>query len=239
MIRIRISWPKKGISVVGLTRFVPIETVQVLRCSLNCALAGLLIVGAAACGSSLDRGQAEAAISAKIDGAAGSIRVFRARCVEKYFEKYPIRFIEDAQVARQYRLLEDAGLASQFAAQATSAQCGTPYPESLRVIGITLTPKGVAQQWPEHNELGGGWDLVMGRRELVEVTAIVSESDLARAEYTWRLVPTVAGEALGQSSLQQQRASATFRRQDGGWQLIRIDARPAGLREPLNASPPR
>jgi hypothetical protein len=191
----------------------------------------------AACGSSLSRAQAAAAISTKIDGPIGSIRLFRARCVEKNFEKYPIRFIEDAQTARQYRLLEDAGLASQFAGQATSAQCGTPYPESLRVIGITLTPKGAAEQWSEHNERGGGWDLVTGRRELVEVTAIVAESDLARAEFTWRLVPTVAGEALGQSSLQQQRASATFRRQDGSWQLIRIDGGPPRLREPLSASP--
>ena len=207
--------------------------------SLRRALAGLLMIGTAACGSSLNRAQAAAAISAKIAGPVGSIRVFRARCVEKYFEKYPIRFIEDAQAARQYRLLEDAGLATQFVGQATSAQCGTPYPESLRVIGITLTPKGIAQQWPEHNELGGGWDLAMGRRELVEVTAIVSESDLARAEFTWRLVPTIAGQALDQSPLQQQRASATFRRQDGGWQLMRIDARPPRLREPLSASPPR
>jgi len=190
------------------------------------------MIGTAACGSSLNRAQAAAAISAKIDGPVGSIRVFRARCVEKYFEKYPIRFIEDAQAARQYRLLEDAGLATQFVGQATSAQCGTPYPESLRVIGITLTPKGIAQQWPEHNELGGG-------RELVEVTAIVSESNLARAEFTWRLVPTIAGQALDQSPLQRQRASAAFRRQDGGWQLIRIDARPPRLREPLSASPPR
>ena len=196
------------------------------------------MIGTAACGSSLNRAQAAAAISAKIDGPVGSIRVFRARCVERYFEKYPTRFIEDAQVARHYRLLEDAGLASQFVEQATSEQCGTPYPESLRVIGITLTPKGVAEHWPEHNELGGGWDLVMGRRELVEVTAIVSESDLARAEFTWRLLPTVAGDALGQSAL-QERASATFRRQDGSWQLIRVDARPPRLREPLSASPPR
>ena len=193
----------------------------------------------AACGSSPSRAQAAAAISAKIDGPIGSIRVFQAKCVEKYFEKYPIRFIEDAQTARQYRLLEDAGLASQFVAQATSAQCGTPYPESLRVIGITLTPKGIAEQWPVHHELGGGWDLVTGRRELVAVTAIVSESDLARAEFTWRLIPTVAGEALGQNSLEQQRASATLRRQDGVWQLIRIDARPPRLREPLTASPLR
>ena len=198
------------------------------------------MIGTAACGSSLNRAQAAAAISAKIDGPLGSIRVFRARCVEKYFEKYPTRFfIDDAQTGRQYRLLEEAGLATQFVAQATAAQCGTPYPESLRVIGITLTPKGIAQQWPEHNELGGGWDLVMGRRELAEVTAIASESDLARAEFTWRVVPTIAGQALAQSPLQQQRASATFRRQGGGWQLIRIDARPPRLREPLSASPPR
>jgi hypothetical protein len=221
-------------------RFIPKETAQVSRrFVLRGAVAAILFAGVAACSSSLSRPQAGAAISARISGPLGSIRVFRQRCVEKYFEKYPIRFIDDAQTARQYRSLEEAGLATQFGGKATSAQCGTPYPESLRVIGITLTPKGIAEHWPEHQERGGGWDLVTARRELVEVTAIVSESDLARAEFTWRLVPTVAGEALGQKSLQQQRASATFRRQDGAWRLLRIDARPPRLREPLSASSPR
>ena len=232
MIRIRISWPNKGISVVRPTRFVPIETVQVLRCSLNRARGSphrwsgrVWIV--------TDRGQAAAAYFGqdrrrrRLDqGVSGTV------CREDFRGKLRSVLLRTPS-SKTIRLLEDAGLANQFAGQATSAQCGTPYPESLRVIGITLTPKGVAQQWPEHNELGGGWDLVMGRRELVEVTAIVSESDLARAEYTWRLVPTVAEKRSAKSSLQQQRASATFRRQDGGWQLIRIDARPPGLREPL------
>jgi hypothetical protein len=239
VIRIRIFWPKDAGSGSGPTRFVPIKTVQVRRTSLGFALAGILLVGVAACGSSLSRAQAAAAISAKMGGPIGSLRVFRHRCVEKNFERYPLVFYEHNQIARNQRSLERAGLATTFSEQPTPEECGTPYLESKEVIAITLTPKGAAENWPEHNELGGGWDLVTGRRELVEVTAIVSESDLARAEFTWRLVPTVAGEALGQSSLQQQRGSATFRRQDGGWQLIRIDARPPRLREPLSASPSR
>lgn len=55
-----------------------------------------LLVGVAACNSGeLSRSQAAKALAARIDGPVGSIRVLRARCVEKYFEKYPIRFIED------------------------------------------------------------------------------------------------------------------------------------------------
>jgi hypothetical protein len=193
-----------------------------------------LLVAAAACNSGeLSRSQAAKALASRINGPVGSIRVFRARCVEKFFEKYPIRYIEDAQTARQYRLLEEAGLATQFVGQATPDQCGTPYPESLRLIGVTLTPKGAAENWPEHTERGGGWDIVPARRELVEVTGMATEADLTRAEFTWRFVPTVGGAALGQSS-SSQRASATFQRYDDGWRLIRIDDRPPGLREPLS-----
>jgi hypothetical protein len=125
-----------------------------------------LLVGVVACnGGELTRSHAAKELAARFNGSVGSIRVFRTKCVEKYFEKYPIRFIEDAQLARHYRSLEDAGLATQFEKPSTSEQCGTPYPESLRVIGMTLTPKGVAQQWPEHRERGGGWDVALGNRE--------------------------------------------------------------------------
>jgi hypothetical protein len=186
----------------------------------------------------MNRSQAAAAISAKIGGPIGSIKVFRHRCVEKNFERYPVVFYEHNQIARHQRSLERAGLATTFSGQPTAEECGTPYLEHKEVIAMTLTPKGAAENWPEHTELGGGWDVVLGSRELVEVTAIVTESDLARAEFSWRLVPTIAGEALGQKAL-QERASATFRRDDDGWRLIRIDSRPAGLREPLSASPGR
>ena len=146
-------------------------------------------------------------------------------------------FFADNQIARHQRSLERAGLATTFSGQPTAEECGTPYLENKEVIGITLTTKGAAEAWPEHNEHGGGWDVGLGSRELVEVTTIVTESDLARAEFSWRLVPTVAGEALGQIAL-QQRASATFRRDDD-WRLIRIDNRPPRLREPLDGSPDR
>ena len=183
-----------------------------------------LLVGIAACNSGeLSRSQAANALAASINGPVGSIRVFRARCVEKDFEKYPIRFIEDAQIARQYRSLEDAGLATQSAGQPTPEQCGTPYPESLRLIGITLTPKGAAEHWPEHQERGGGWDIPLARRELVEVTAILPQSDptITRVEFTWRVIPTAGGAALGQTSAPRG-GSATFRRDDDEWRFVRM-----------------
>jgi hypothetical protein len=205
---------------------------------LRCALAGLLLVGVTACGSGPTRSQAAAAISARISGPAASIRIFRERCVERNFGNYPPRFLEDAQTYRQYVSLQDAGLATTFDGQPTPEKCGTPYLEHKRLIAITLTAKGEAEHWPEHTERGGGWDIVLAHRQLLEVTEIVTESNLARAAYTWQSVPTAGGAALGNTS-SPQRASATFRRESGGWRLIRIDNRPPGLREPLSESPDR
>ena len=188
--------------------------------------AGLLLVGIAAC----DRGELsrslaanELAASFAAASANNTIRVFRATCVEKYFEKYPIRFIENVETARQYRLLEEAGLATRFDAPATSARCGTAYPESLRIIGITLTPKGAAEEWPEHQEGQGGWDIALGHRELVDVTAIQPQPDTTRArvEFQWRVVPTTAGAALGQTSAPRA-GVATFRRDDSRWRFLQM-----------------
>ena len=150
------------------------------------------------------------------------VRVFRTKCVEKYFEKYPLRFLEDVQTARQYRLLEEAGFATQFSAAATSERCGTAYPESLRIIGIQLTPKGLAEQWPEHREREGGWDIPsVARRELIAVTSIERQSEptLAWVVYTWRWIPTAGGLALGQTDARRE-SRVTFRRdQATGWRI--------------------
>jgi hypothetical protein len=189
---------------------------------LRGAITWLLLAGVAACGNSeLNRGQAARALAARINGPAGSTRVFRERCVEKNFDRYPIRFIEDTQTARQYRLLEEAGLATTLLGQPTAEKCGTPYLESKQLIAITLTPKGAAENWPEHQERGGGWDVGLARRELVEVTDILPEPDptLSRAEFTWRFVPTAGGAALGQTS-EPRRGSATFRRYADGWRMM-------------------
>jgi hypothetical protein len=190
----------------------------------------LLILGIAACGRALNRQQAAAAISTRIRGPADSIRVFRERCVEKNFGNYAVMFFQDNQTARQYRGLQDAGLATFFDGQPTPEKCGTPYLENKQLIAITLTAKGAAEQWPEHTERGGGWDIVAARRELVDVTGVVTESDLARAEFTWRSVPTAGGTALGTPPA-SRRASATFRRYVDGWRLIWIDYRVPGLRD--------
>jgi len=149
------------------------------------------------------------------------LRVYRAKCVEKNFEDYPIRFIEDAQTARQYRLLAEAGFATEFTEEATTERCGTPYPLSLRIIGIRLTPKGTAQGWPEHREREGGWDLpLLVRREFIAVTNIERQIDpaLARVAYSWRLIPTPVGLALEQSEAPRD-ASLLFRRGYFGWQI--------------------
>lgn len=194
------------------------------------ALGAVACAGIVACGSgTLSRRQATAALAAEVSGPAGSIRVFRTRCVERNFGDYPLNFAEDNQTADHYRSLEDAGLATTFFGQPTPDECGTPYLESKQLIGISLTATGAAEDWPEHQERGGGWDIVLAHRELVEVTDILMEPDRAivRAEFTWRLVPTAGGAALGRAS-SALRGHSTFQRDDDGWRLTRIDYSPPG-----------
>ena len=193
-----------------------------MKLRLRTAIPWLLLVGVAACSNSeLSRRQAATALEARVNGPAGSTRVFRERCVEKNFARYPIRFLEDTQTDRQYRLLEEAGLVTRFSGQPTPEQCRTTYLQNSALIGITLTAKGKAEHWPEHQERGGGWDIAMARRELVEVTDIFAEPDpaLRRAGFTWRFVPTTGGAALGQTSEPRQ-GSATFHRDADGWRFM-------------------
>ena len=185
-------------------------------------LVALLLACIVSCGrSDLSRAQAAAAISSRLGGPAGSVRVFRTRCVEKDFGRYPLIFYEDNRIARQHRALEEAGLATRLSRQPTREECGTPYLEHQEMIAIALTPKGEAEKWPEHNERGGGWDVVTARRELMELTRIVPESDptIVRVEFTWRLEPTAGGKALGQNASPIQQY-ATFQRFDDGWRLV-------------------
>ena len=123
-----------GCASSSRVRLLSLATGHRLMISRRChVITWPLLVGVLACnGGELSRSHAAKELAARFNGSVGSLRVFRTKCVEKYFEKYPIRFIEDAQLARQYRSLEDAGLATQFGKPATSEQCGTPYPESLR-----------------------------------------------------------------------------------------------------------
>jgi hypothetical protein len=196
----------------------------------------LLLAGTVSCSrSELSRAQAAAAISSRLAGPAGSVRVFRTRCVEKDFGKYPLVFYEDNRIARQHRALEETGLATRLSRQPTAEECGTPYLEHKEMIAIALTRKGESEKWPEHNERGGGWDVVVARRELMEVTRIVTESDptMARAEFTWRLEPTAGGEALGQDPSPMQQY-ATFQRFDDGWRLVNNRARQV---EPTGRAP--
>ena len=187
-----------------------------------------LLVAVVACGTGeLTRSQAARELAARFAGPQAPqmvVRVFRTKCVEKYFEKYPLRFREDMHTAYQYRVLEEAGFAKQFSVPATSERCGTPYPESLRIIGIQLTPKGLAEHWPEHREREGGWDIPeVARFELIDVTAIEPQSDpsLARVVYTWRWIPTAGGRAFGRTDAPRE-SRVTFRRNQTGWRMSTV-----------------
>ena len=210
---------------------------------LFCGIGVVLLAAGVSCGrAELSRAEAAAAISRRLAGPSGSIRVFRTRCVEKDFGKYPLVFYEDNRIARQHRALEEAGLATRLSRQPSAEECGTPYLEHKEMIAIALTPEGDAEKWPEHNERGGGWDVVVARRELMEVTRIVAESDptIARAEFTWRLEPTAGGKALGQNPSPMQQY-ATFQRREDGWRLVNNRARqiePTG-RTPGQLNSPR
>jgi hypothetical protein len=197
-----------------------------------------LLVGVVACGiGELTRSHAARELAARFAGPQAPqpvVRVFRAKCVEKYFERYPLRFREDMGAAYQYRVLAEAGFATQFSVAATSERCGTPYPESLRIIGIQLTPKGLAEQWPEHREGEGGWDIpVATRRELIAVTAIEPQSDptLARVVYTWRWIPTPGGRAFGGTDAPRE-SRVTFRRDQTGWRMSTVRENEGTIGEP-------
>ena len=194
-------------------------------CLARWALAALLVTSVAACGNANpSRSRAAAEIATRVSGPAGSVRIFRARCVERNFGRYPIVFFEDNRIARQYRSLEAAGLVTVTFPQPTPEQCGTPYLEHKEIIAIALTARGAAEKWPEHTEGAGGWDVVLARRELLDVTGIQAESNAttAWADFTWRLVPTAGGAALSQAT-PPLRGRALFERHDDGWRLARVE----------------
>ena len=64
-----------------------------------------LLVAVVACGTGeLTRSQAARELAARFAGPQAPqmvVRVFRTKCVEKYFEKYPLRFREDVHTAYQ------------------------------------------------------------------------------------------------------------------------------------------
>jgi hypothetical protein len=192
---------------------------HITRC-LTATLLGALV---AACGNAnLSRSRAAAEIAASVNGPAGSVRIFRTRCVERDVARYPLVFYEDNRIVRQYRSLEAAGLVTVSLPQPTPEACGTPYLEHKELIEIALTAKGAAEKWPEHAEGVGGWDIVLGHREFLDVTGIETAADAtsARADFTFHLVPTAGGAALSQTS-SPLRGTATFERGDEGWRLVR------------------
>jgi hypothetical protein len=85
-------------------------------------------------------------------------------------------------------------------------------------VAASLTSEGRAasRQWQQS---GNGWDVLIARRELVEVTGLTggeAESKQSRVEYTWRWQPTGVGVSFDTSSQAHQNLPASIPKSFGG-----------------------
>jgi hypothetical protein len=67
------------------------------------------------------------------------------------------------------------------------------------------------------------------RRELIAITGIAKQNNLADVEFTWRWVPLNEVGAVLYSSDAHYRSTAIFRCYDDGWRLVEGAARPGQL----------
>lgn len=109
------------------------------------------------------------------------------RAVENYFENYP-----DMGVLRELGLIE---------AEATLKDRPQMLPATRRLLGwrFSIDARLTAKGREAAKAAGGtGEDLLpLFNKEVLEVTGLTKESeDRARAEFTWRAVPTSVGEAF-------------------------------------------
>ena len=113
------------------------------------------------------------------------------RAVETYFENYP-----DMGVLREFGLVE---------AEATLKDRPQMLPATRRLLGwrfsidVRLTAKG---REAAKASGGTGEDVIpLLKKEVLEITGLTKESESsARAEFTWRAVPTAVGEAFNPTS---------------------------------------
>jgi len=64
------------------------------------------------------------------------------------------------------------------------------------------------------------FSVVTAKRELVEVTGISKEDNLADVEFAWKWMPlNEVGAALGAGSVQYN-STVSFKRYDDGWRLV-------------------
>lgn len=95
---------------------------------------------------------------------------------------------------------------------------------------LTLTPSGVdtfqSLIAPGDAEKPS-FSIPAAKRELVAVTGIAKQGNIAEVEFTWRWMPlNEVGAAIFPADL-RYRSTASFRCYDDGWRLVQSSSRPA------------
>jgi hypothetical protein len=93
---------------------------------------------------------------------------------------------------------------------------------------VTLTPSGVdafqSLIAPGDAE-NQSFSIPAARRELLAVTGIAKQGNIADVEFTWRWIPLNEVGSVLYSSDANYRSTASFRRYDDGWRLVEVPAR--------------
>jgi hypothetical protein len=96
-------------------------------------------------------------------------------------------------------------------------------------LDVTLTPAGVDafQNLISPGEAAKqSFTIPVARRELIAVTGISKQSNVASVEFTWRWQPLNEVGAAIYSSDQRYRSNAAFRSYDDGWRVVPGAAHP-------------
>ncbi|MCU1301694.1 MAG: hypothetical protein JWQ87_1978 [Candidatus Sulfotelmatobacter sp.] len=99
---------------------------------------------------------------------------------------------------------------------------------------VTLTPSGVdtfqSLLAPADAE-SKSFSIPAARRELVAITGIAKQGNVADIEFTWRWIPLNEVGAIMYSSDTRYRSTAAFRSYDDGWRVVEA---PAHSGQPLD-----
>jgi hypothetical protein len=112
---------------------------------------------------------------------------------------------------------------------ATSAAC-PPALAPPPCWDVMLTPSGVDtfQSLLAPGDAGKqSFSIPVVRRELVAITGIAKQGDLASIEFTWRWIPLNEVGAVIYSSDVHYRSTAIFRHYDDGWRLVQSASHPS------------
>jgi hypothetical protein len=123
-------------------------------------------------------------------------------------------------LAPQYLALQHRGWISGVVARcppAVAPPCwnATLTPTGVDTIQALLGPGDAEKQ---------SFSIPAARRELIAITGIVKQGNLADVEFTWRWIPLNEVGAVMYSSDIRYRSTASFRSYDDGWRVVEAAA---------------